>query len=114
MKILLTLLCFSVVLPGVSTAASAAFTAENAAVLKVVQEFFDALRAKDGARLRAICQPGAQVTSGRPSPGRRLGYSGPVSRSLVRLDPKGRPIPAPMFAASEKAHPLQNLHTALG
>ena len=65
MKTLLTLLCLSVVLSGVSTAASAAYQAESAAVLKVVQEFFDALRAKDGARLRAICQPGAQFTSGR-------------------------------------------------
>ncbi len=69
------------VLPGVSTAASAAFTAENAAVLKVVQEFFDALRAKDGARLRAICQPGAQVTSGRPSP---AGYA--VRQRSVETD----------------------------
>ncbi len=37
-------------------------------MLQVVQEFFDALQAKDASRLRAIFQPGAQLTSGRPTP----------------------------------------------
>lgn len=39
---------------------------EQAAVVQVVQNFFDALRAKDGNALRATCHPGAQFTSGRP------------------------------------------------
>lgn len=39
---------------------------EQSAVLAVVQQFFDALQAKDGAALRATCQPGAQITAGRP------------------------------------------------
>ncbi|HEY0863667.1 MAG TPA: nuclear transport factor 2 family protein [Lacunisphaera sp.] len=38
---------------------------EKAAVLSVVQRFFDALHAKDGEALRATCQPGAQITAGR-------------------------------------------------
>jgi hypothetical protein len=40
---------------------------EAEVVLQVVQEFFDALHAKDGDRLRATCQPGAQFSSGRPA-----------------------------------------------
>ena len=59
----MSLLSHSAVAPG-----SASPNAESVAVLQVVQEFFDALQAKDGARLRAICQPGAQFNSGRPSP----------------------------------------------
>jgi hypothetical protein len=37
----------------------------SAAVLAVVQEFFDAMQAKDADRLRATCQPGAQFTAAR-------------------------------------------------
>lgn len=40
--------------------------AETVAIIQVVQNFFDALHAKDGGALRATCQPGAQFTSGRP------------------------------------------------
>lgn len=49
-------------------------TQEKAAVLTVVQRFFDALHAKDGEALRATCQPGAQITAGR------LADSGYVTR----------------------------------
>jgi hypothetical protein len=42
---------------------------EMAAVLAVVQRFFDALHTKDGEGLRATCQPGAQITAGRPVDG---------------------------------------------
>jgi len=42
-------------------------SAEHAAVVQVVQLFFDALHARDGDSLRRICQPGAQFTSGRAS-----------------------------------------------
>ncbi len=67
MKPFLALLALMVVVPGkMSAQASTSPSAENA-VVKVVQEFFDALQAKDADRLRAICQPGAQFTSGRPS-----------------------------------------------
>lgn len=41
---------------------------ETAKVLQVVQDFFNALAAKDGDALRATCHPGAQFTSGRPAP----------------------------------------------
>ena len=64
----LTLLALSAVMTGnMSAEEPASGKAGSAAVVKVVQEFFDALHAKDGARLRATCQPGAQVTSGRPT-----------------------------------------------
>ncbi len=55
-----------------ATAATPAVPARDA-VLKVVQDFFDALQAKDGARLTATCQPGAQITA-------------------VRLSPEGKPL----------------------
>jgi hypothetical protein len=65
MKTLFALLTMSLLVP--SRAAAAAPNTETAAVLQVVQEFFDALHARDGARWRAICHPGAQITSGRPA-----------------------------------------------
>ena len=67
LKILLVILTMSLAASS-PAAASASTSADQAAVLQVVQEFFDALQAKDGGRLRAICQPGAQFTSGRPAP----------------------------------------------
>jgi hypothetical protein len=68
MKSSLALLLMSAILSSPVTAGNVPDgDAERAAVIKVVQEFFDALQAKDGARLRAICLPGAQVTSGRPT-----------------------------------------------
>lgn len=57
-----------IVPPSAAASGSIPASADRAAVLQVVQEFFDALHAKDGGRLRAICQPGAQLTSGRPAP----------------------------------------------
>lgn len=36
-------------------------------MLAVVQRFFDALHTRDGKALTATCQPGAQITSGRPT-----------------------------------------------
>lgn len=40
--------------------------AERETVVRVVQDFFDALQTKDAARLLGTCQPGAQFTSVRP------------------------------------------------
>jgi hypothetical protein len=69
MKTILTFLTLSLVLaPRVAAQASGSRAEEQAAVVKIVQQFFDALHAKDGDRLRATCQPGAQFTSGRPAP----------------------------------------------
>jgi ketosteroid isomerase-like protein len=68
MRILLfcTAFALSLVRPPAATAATPA-NADRDAVVKVVQEFFDALQAKDAARLIATCHPGAQFTSVRPT-----------------------------------------------
>ena len=69
MKLARALLLMAALASGSSLAAgSSADETERGAVLKVVQEFFDALRVKDGARLQATCVPGAQMTAGRPKP----------------------------------------------
>ena len=69
MKAFFAVLTMSLIVPHRAAAAAAAPAgADRVAVLQIVQEFFDALHAKDGGRLRAICQPGAQFTSGRPAP----------------------------------------------
>lgn len=69
MKPALALLLMAAITLSPATAGDTpAGDADRAAVIKVVQEFFDALQAKDGARLRATCVPGAQVTAGRPKP----------------------------------------------
>ena len=68
MKTSVILLTVSLLYPHASAAAaSPAAGSESTAVLQVVQEFFDALQAKDGDRLRATCQPGAQFTAARPA-----------------------------------------------
>jgi hypothetical protein len=69
----------------VATAEPVARADETAAVVNVVQQFFDALHDKDGDRLRAICQPGAQFTSGRPAPEGYAVRSRPVEADITRL-----------------------------
>ena len=69
MKSLLTLLALALVVSTrLSAAAPAAADLEREAVLQVVQQFFDALHAKDAALLASTCQPGAQFSSIRPAP----------------------------------------------
>ncbi len=68
MKAVLLLLVMATALTRPAVGGAAPGDPERTAVLQVVQEFFDALHAKDGARLRATCVAGAQVTSGRPTP----------------------------------------------
>ena len=53
---------------AVSAAEPASIQNETVAVVAVVQRFFDALHHKNGDELRAVCQPGAQFTSGRARP----------------------------------------------
>ena len=66
MKLLVLLLAMSLLYPHrTAAAATPAPGDESAAVVQVVQAFFDALHAKDGDRLRATCQPGAQFTAAR-------------------------------------------------
>jgi len=68
MKPAIKSLLLSVFLAHSATAAMPDSTHDDKnAVLQVVQMFFNALHDKDGNRLRAICQPGAQFTSGRPA-----------------------------------------------
>lgn len=68
MKKLLSVLAFLLFpLAGLAAAVTADPKQEKAAVLAVVQRFFDALHARDGEGLRATCQPGAQITAGRPT-----------------------------------------------
>ncbi len=68
MKKLLPVLAFLLFpLAGLAAAVTADPAQEKAAVLAVVQRFFDALHTKDGEGLRATCQPGAQITAGRPT-----------------------------------------------
>ena len=69
----------------VAADASLSASTERAAVVKVVQQFFDALQTKDGESLRAICQPGAQFTSGRPTPDGYAVRSRPVETDIARL-----------------------------
>jgi len=70
MKKLLPVLAFLLFhLAGLAAAVTADQAQEKAAVLAVVQRFFDALHTKDGEELRATCQPGAQITAGRPVDG---------------------------------------------
>ncbi|MBI5770523.1 MAG: nuclear transport factor 2 family protein [Verrucomicrobia bacterium] len=64
--LLFTLVVCFVLVRGAAFAETAPPTTDRAAIVQVVQSFFDALQAKDGARLRATCQPGAQITSIRP------------------------------------------------
>ena len=66
MKTLLTLLAsMTTFSPPAVAEESAVSTPERAAVVKVVHQFVDGMQAKDGARLQASCQTGAQFTSGR-------------------------------------------------
>lgn len=70
MKKLLPMLAFLLgPLVGFAVAGTTDPEKEKAAVLAVVQRFFDALHTRDGEGLRATCQPGAQLTSGRPADG---------------------------------------------
>jgi hypothetical protein len=86
MKTILTFLALSLVLaPRVTALAPGSRSDEQAAVIKVVQEFFDALHAKDGERLRATCQPGAQFSSGRPAPEGYAVRSRTVEADATRL-----------------------------
>lgn len=68
MKKLLPVLAFLLFsLAGLADTATPDPAQEKTAVLAVVQRFFDALHTKDGEGLRATCQPGAQITAGRPT-----------------------------------------------
>ena len=68
MKPVFASLLFFLLLPhNIIAVESGAGNDDKVAVLQVVQQFFDALHTKDGETLRAICQPGAQFTSGRPA-----------------------------------------------
>ena len=82
MRTLLSVLALALIVSGnIAAQESVARGAESAAVVKVVQEFFDAMHAKDADRLRATCQPGAQFTSIRPTP-----EGHPVRSRLVETD----------------------------
>lgn len=70
MKTLLRVLSFLLFTPaGFAETVALDPAPEKAAVLAVVQRFFDALHNRDGEGLRATCQPGAQITAGRPVDG---------------------------------------------
>ena len=58
---------------------------DRGAVVKVVQQFFDALRDKDGAALTATCTAGAQFTSGRPATDGYAVKSRPVEADAARI-----------------------------
>ena len=86
MKPLIALLALSVSFSRTTVAAEPASTsAESAAVVQVVQQFFDALHNKDGAALRASCTPGAQFTSGRPAADGYAVRARPVETDIARL-----------------------------
>lgn len=57
---------------------------DRAAVLQLVQQFFDALHAKDGKALAAICTPGAQFTAGRSTKDGFAVRSRPVETDIAR------------------------------
>jgi ketosteroid isomerase-like protein len=58
---------------------------EKAAVLAVVQRFFDALHTKDGEGLRATCLPGAQITAGRPTDGGYVTRQRSIEADIAQL-----------------------------
>ena len=86
MKNILTVLSCCLVLTGpIHANEPGAGNDDKVAVVQVVQQFFDALHTKDGDTLRAICQPGAQFTSGRPAPEGFAVRSRPVEADIASL-----------------------------
>lgn len=76
-------------LVGLFRASSAAEPAstddETVAIVAVVQRFFDDLHHKNGDELRAVCQPGAQFTSGRARPEGCTLRQRPVETAIAEL-----------------------------
>lgn len=86
MKVISCLLALFALVARVMAADGASSSQDDrAAVVKVVQQFFDALHAKDGAGLKATCQPGAQFTSGRPSAEGYALRQRPVETDIARF-----------------------------
>lgn len=84
MKPVIKSLLLSVLLAHSVTAAEPDSThGDQKAVLQVLQQFFDALHDKDGDMLRAICQPGAQFSSGRPASEGYVVRSRPVEADIA-------------------------------